>query len=228
MTNKQKWGIARGYVYSNDDYLIHGKHKYIWKEKKPNGKWRYYYEKTKNLITGKNNIYDNISPKTYEEKKQLIMQTPEWKRIVATRDPEYVRKDENGNDVYLIDDYMMNKKHPFLDGLVDYGMGRKITTTKQSPETVVAGIKDYIKLGARTVENIMTAGVGLLTINLKNQQGSYEKQKKELRQKVKAGMQAVSNLLDKYSKAKSTVDKTAMSTYAESKAEDLINKYLSK
>ena len=201
------------YVELAEDELMHRKHKYIYKEK-IKGKWRYYYNKAKDLITGEKNMYDNINPRTYEEKRQQIMESQEWKDIVARRDPEYVRTDANGNDVYMIDDYMMNKKHPIVDGLVDFGMGRNVTITKQSPESIMAGFKDYVKMGKRSIENIMTVGVGLLTINLKNQQGSYEQKKKELRQKIDAGKQVVSDLLDSYSQIKSKSVSGDISKYA--------------
>lgn len=190
------FGVARG---ADPNMLMHKKdHLYIMK-KKINGKWRYYYDKLK----GTNNIYDNIKSSTYEDKKKQIMETQEWKDIVARKDPEYVRTDKDGNTRYMIDDYIMNKKHPIIDGLVDYGMGRKVTITKQNADTVIAGAKDYVKMGINAVNNIMTAGVGLLTIKLKNQQGSYDKQKREIRNKINNGIKAVNDILETYNKISS-------------------------
>ena len=204
------YGLERGARRLADDELMHWK--YIKKEKKPNGKWKYYYDEVKNFVKGTNNMYDNINSRTYDQKVAEISNTPEWQEIVKNQDPEYVYTDANGKKVYDIDSYMMNKKHPIVDGLVDFGMGRKITVTKQDKNTVLAGVKDYVNMGKRTVMNIMTAGVGLLTMGLKNQQGSYDKKKREIRSKIETGKKVVNDIFDMYNKA------TSPTTQAKAKA----------
>lgn len=122
-----------------------------------------------------------VKKKTYKKKKEEIQNTQEWKDIVNNREKEYRRKDSKGNEYYDFDQYLVDKKHPILDALTDFGMGRKISIRKQSPETLVAGVKDYIKMAEDTVQTIAGLSIGLLTAKIKNQQGSYEEQKKKLK-----------------------------------------------
>lgn len=122
-----------------------------------------------------------VKKKTYKKKKEEIQNTQEWKDIVNNREKEYRRKDSNGKEYYDFDQYLVDKKHPILDALSDFGMGRKISIRKQSPETLVAGVKDYIKMAEDTVQTIAGLSIGLLTAKIKNQQGSYEEQKKKLK-----------------------------------------------
>lgn len=200
------YGLERG-----RNVICHKSHKYIWKEK-IKGKWRYYYKRTKDLLTGVNNPYDNINSRTYDQKKQEIMNTKEWRDITKDPNSEYLRVDANGNKYYDIDQYMVDKKHPVIDALTDYGYNRPINIQQQSAETFVAGLKDYVEMGRRTIENVMTIGVGLLTFKLKNQHGSYDAQKRELKQKINNGIQFVNDLIDTYNTYKSSVPSNTSST----------------
>lgn len=179
---------------SSSDYLMHRHHKYIYR-KKVNGKWRYYYKPNKWEINSSN----------YEQKRKEIAKEAEWQDIVKRKDPEYMYTDENGKTQFNIDKYMVNKKHPVIDALTDYGEGRKVTTLKQDSETFVAGAKDYVEMGRRTVENVMTLGVGILTAKIKNQQGSYDKKKAEMRKEAQTASKMAKSTLDNYDKASSSV-----------------------
>lgn len=122
-----------------------------------------------------------VKKKTYKQKKEEIQNTQEWKDIIRDYDSEYRKRDSKGNQYYDFDQYLVDKKHPILDALSDFGMGRKISIRKQSPETLVAGVKDYIKMAEDTVQTIAGLSIGLLTAKIKNQQGSYEDEKKKLK-----------------------------------------------
>ena len=122
-----------------------------------------------------------VRKKNYKQKKEEIQNTQEWKDIVKNREKEYRRKDSEGKEYYDFDQYLVDKKHPILDALSDFGMGRKVSTRKQSPETLIAGVKDYIKMAEDTVQFVAGLSIGVLTAKIKNQQGSYEEQKKKLK-----------------------------------------------
>lgn len=122
-----------------------------------------------------------VRKKNYKQKKEEIQNTQEWKDIVKNREKEYRRKDSEGKEYYDFDQYLVDKKHPILDALSDFGMGRKVSIRKQSPETLIAGVKDYIKMAEDTVQFVAGLSIGVLTAKIKNQQGSYEEQKKKLK-----------------------------------------------
>ena len=163
------------YGRSIDSYLCHWK--YI-KRKRVNGKWKYYYNPGKYEVNKKN----------YEKKKYELTREKEWQDIVKRKDPEYVYTNSNGETVEDFDKYLLNKKHPIIDALTDIDAGRKVSTLKQDKDTVYAGIKDYIDMGInrvkRTINLIGTLSVGYLTVTFKNQQGSYESKKEEIRDKI--------------------------------------------
>lgn len=121
----------------------------------------------------KNNIYD-IHSQSYDEKIAKVKESKEWKDIVARNDPEYVKKDASGNTKYLIDNYIVDKKHPVLDAIEDISSGRKITTNEITKDSTVAGIKDHL-FGAITTGMIVTSVVSkALTEKYKLKQGSYD------------------------------------------------------
>lgn len=174
-------------IYDYTDSLMHKAHKYIAK-KRVNGKWRYYYKPNKWEINSKN----------YKKKVAEISKEKEWQDIVKRNDPEYRYIDNDGNVKYDIDKYMVNKKHPVIDALTDFGYGRKVTVLKQNGETVVAGGKDYAEMGRRTIENILTLGIGILTAKIKNQQGSYDDEKAQLRSDIKTAEKMTKQTLNSY------------------------------
>lgn len=223
-----------GYIDLDEDELVHWK--YIKREKLPNGKWRYYYDKeqmkndTKNFIDnlknkikskvdkktddavksankafsglnnlvdkaktaiGKfyddaNNIYD-VTRASYTKKLEAIKNTKEWKNIISNEDSEYVKKNEDGTTTYLIDDYLVDKKHPVLDAIGDIMAGREVSTLEITKDSVVAGLKDYATTG---LELGMMA-VGFLSNGLQNKfklsQGSYDEALESLESTVTRG-----------------------------------------
>lgn len=125
------------------------------------------------LYDNKNNIYE-VTSQSYNTKIEKIQQTKEWKDIVARSDPEYVKKTSDGKTHYLIDEYVVNKKHPVLDIIGDIAAGRKVTTNKITKDTVVAGIKDYTFGVVKTGALVVSLGAKALTEKYKLQQGSYD------------------------------------------------------
>lgn len=175
----------------SEDELMHWK--YLSKEK-IKGKWRYYYDK----INPKDNPYD-INSKNYNEKIKELAKDKEWQAIVKRNDPEYVKKNSDGTTKYLIDDYLLNKKHPVIDGLKDVGMGRKVSINKITYKSTIAGFKDYVRMGRKTIENTIALGTLTLSTGIKNSQGSYDKQKKQFKANVKTGKKMVDDTLKAYS-----------------------------
>jgi len=125
-------------------------------------------QKERIIGTGK---YDSTS-KNYDQIKNDIVNSKEWKKIVMNRDPEYRRRDASGNVYYDYDKYLFNKKHPVLDALWDVNDGRKISILDQNIDTFLAGSKDYIRSGINALENLASIGVGTLTTMLQLNQGT--------------------------------------------------------
>lgn len=165
--------------------------KYI-KRVKKNGKWRYYYDKRKNM-------YD-VSSRDYDTKMKQIAKSKEWQDIVSRNDPEYVKTLEDGSKKYLIDDYLVKKKHPELDVISDLGAGRKVSLNEMNVGTFIAGAKDYIKSAQQMIGVVSTA----LTEKFKLQQGSYDKQinssTKQVNDTINKGANFVSLLFQSYTR----------------------------
>ena len=165
--------------------------KYIKKEKK-NGKTRYYYDKPSNM-------YD-VSPSDYDSKIKQIENSQEWQDIVKRNDPEYVKTMEDGSKKYLIDDYLVKKKHPELDVIDDLGSGRKISINKMEVGSFIAGAKDYIKSAQQMIGIVAKA----LTEKFKLQQGTYKNEidtsKKTVNDTINRGAAFVSLVFQSYSK----------------------------
>lgn len=124
------------------------------------------------LYDDPDNIY-NITKNSYEEKIEKVKQTDEWKKIVASNDPEYVKTKSDGSKQYLIDEYVVKKKHPVLDIISDVSEGREITLNEITRESTVAGLKENAFSTITT--GIMAAGIAakVLTEKFKLKQGSY-------------------------------------------------------
>lgn len=136
------------------------------------------------------NIYD-ITPKSYEEKIAKVKETPEWKGIVARSDPEYVKKTADGETKYLIDEYVVDKKHPVLDAVSDIAEGRDITVNEITKDTTVAGLKEQA-FGAISMGILATNAVAkLLTEKFKLQQGTYNEKIAQLTDVANAGAEYV-------------------------------------
>lgn len=163
------------WTYKYTDELYHWK--YLKKEKK-NGKWRYYYDmeslkkdaitKIDETFNDPTNIYD-VNFMNYERKINDVKKSEEWQDIVKREDPEYVRVNEDGTKTYLLDDYLVKKKHPELDVVDDLINGRQVTVNKVDKKSFIAGMKDYISIGMAVAAGITT---GLKTL-FKAYQGSY-------------------------------------------------------
>ena len=185
------------YGRSIDPYLCHWK--YI-KRKRVNGKWKYYYNPGKYEVNKKN----------YKKRKYELTREKEWQDIVKRKDPEYIYTNSNGETVEDFDKYLLNKKHPIIDALTDIDAGRKVSTRKQDKDTAYAGIKDYIDMGInrvkRTVNLIGNLTVGYLTITFKNQQGSYESKKEEIRDKINTTKEMIDEDVKIYKESKKITD----------------------
>lgn len=158
-----------------------------------------FVEKGKDIINSiaydKDNIY-SLSSSDYETKLAAVKETKEWKDIVAKGDTEYVKKNEDGTTTYLIDDYIVDKKHPVLDALGDIAAGRKVDINEVTQESAVAGLRDYANSYIRS--GMLAVGVvsTFLTEKFKFQQGSYDKQLEELQDTVKNGVAYVDALAE--------------------------------
>lgn len=184
--------------------------KYIKKVKK-NGKWRYYYDKESLMKDAKDkfnsiyndpdNIYD-VDASNYNQRIEQIKNSKEWQDIVKRNDPEYVRTDKDGNKQYLIDDYLVKKKHPELDVISDLGAGRKVSLNKVTAKSLIAGGKDYI----RTAQNMIGILAVALTEKFKYSQGSYSND-------INTAKKSAMDTYKEVSKTTKSVTKSATATY---------------
>ena len=149
--------------------------------------------------TNKNNKYI-VTRSNREEKIAEIEKTKEWQDIVTRADPEYVKKDAEGNVKYLIDDYIVKKKHPELDLLDDIAHGRNLTLNEVTVESFSAAAADYVRGGAIVLGAVSQA----LMAKFKFSQGAYKEQEEELARLVTNGSNYV---VDTLSTAKATYDK---------------------
>lgn len=154
------------------------------------------------------NMY-NSNKWNYENQKQRVTDTKEWKDIVRNKDPEYTYRDSEGKTKYNYDQYLLNKKHPILDVAQDWMMGRKASINKVTPQSLAAGLKDYHTMAVNTVNNILTVGGGITIAMLMNNQGSFEEKKQEVRKSVKEtgeAAEAAVELITTYNEANNTID----------------------
>lgn len=158
-----------------------------------------YVTKAKSLINkwydDPKNIYD-VSSASYKKKLEQIKQTDEWKKIVSSNDEEYVKTNKDGTKTYLIDDYIIDKKHPILDVMGDIIAGRDVDVNEITKDTVIAGIKDhaigYLRTGMLAVGVIST----FFTEKFKLQQGSYDDDIKRLQETADRGKQYLDATID--------------------------------
>ena len=146
------------------------------------------------LYDNPKNIY-NITPGSYDEKIAKVKETQEWKDIVSRNDPEYVKKNADGSNTYLIDKYAVDKKHPVLDIVGDIAAGRIVDINEITKESTIAGIKDYASGVIST--GMIAAGVvtTLLTEKFKLQQGSYNDEIENLINNVDRGSAFVNEMV---------------------------------
>lgn len=171
--------------------------KYI-KRERVNGKWKYYYDtgaKIRDTKSVLNKVRDAnpyaVTEKTYDAKMAALMKTKEWQDIVARNDPEYVKVMEDGTKKYLVDDYLVKKKHPGLDLLDDFANGRDPSINKVNKDTVLAGANDYI----RAAKNVAMVAAKVLTEKFKYQQGSYKDTKQQMQSSATQGVAVVNSIL---------------------------------
>jgi hypothetical protein len=167
-----------------------------------------------------NSYYMNGS--NYTEKMNKVKESKEWKEIVKKNDPEYVKKNADGSTTYLIDDYVVKKKHPILDIADDIADGREVDINDITMESTVASLKDY---GKATI-SIGMLGLGLITKGLtekfKFQQGTYDDDIKKLTQTANVGAEYVRAAVDGTSVSPDTVAKTAKTIKASAEATEVV------
>ena len=147
------------------------------------------------LYDDPNNKYD-LNSGSYAKKIEQVKETKEWKDIVARKDPEYVKTNEDGSTTYKIDEYVVKKKHPELDIISDIVSGRKVDINEITKDSVVAGIKDYaigsIRGGMLAIGVVST----VLTEKFKLQQGSYDDEIAQLTKTAERGADYVKTTID--------------------------------
>ena len=146
-----------------------------------------YYEK---------NIYETGSH-NIDAKKKEIEKTAEWQKIVKEENPEYVKKNADGSKEYLIDDYLVKKKHPTLDVIDDLGNGREISVNQIDADALAAGAKDYVDTA---VQMLGLVSYGLKT-KFKLSQGSYKEELKAASETIENGAKYCNNI---YEESKTT------------------------
>lgn len=156
-------------------------------------------EIAEDLYEDEDNIFD-VKPTSYDTKITKIAETDEWKAIVARKDPEYTKQNEDGTTTYLIDDYLAKKKQPILDVIDDISNFRPITVNEIEKDAVVAGIKE--KIFGTLALGAMAVGVAskALIEKTKISQGSYndeiEQLKDDLTNTMNAGKDYVNTIMD--------------------------------
>ena len=146
-----------------------------------------YYEK---------NIYETGSH-NIDAKKKEIEKTAEWQKIVKEENPEYVKKNADGSKEYLIDDYLVKKKHPTLDVIDDLGNGREISVNRIDADALAAGAKDYVDTA---VQMLGLVSYGLKT-KFKLSQGSYKEELKAASETIENGAKYCNDI---YEESKTT------------------------
>lgn len=132
------------------------------------------------------NIYD-VNRSNYDEKIEKVKQTPEWKEIVASGNPEYVKKNADGSTSYLIDDYLMKKKRPLLDIADDIVNNRPISLNKVEKDAVVAGLKQQV-FGKITLGMIAVGAASKVLMEAgKVSQGSYNEEIENMYKTIDTG-----------------------------------------
>lgn len=201
-------------------------HKYIDKYKSKLGNWVYVYkEKAKNAVkaapkkitstlnkaynkfnetydkTFKNNVY-TTNQWNYDSKVEKVKRTKEWQDIVKSKNPEYVKKDKNGNYVYDIDSYMVKKKHPVIDIIDDMINNRPLSINDMSVDTILAGADDYLQAGMAYVGVRAKA----LETAFKYRQGSYKDEQASIEDTIRNGAKLVNKLAEAYDENEDSID----------------------
>ena len=166
-----------------------------------------YYEK---------NIYETGSH-NIDAKKKEIEKTAEWQKIVKEENPEYVKKNADGSKEYLIDDYLVKKKHPTLDVIDDLGNGREISVNQIDADALAAGAKDYVDTAVQML--------GLISYGLKTKfklsQGSYKEELKAASETIENGAKYRNDIYEESKTAYKELEKNAGNIPANVNVDDL-------
>ena len=166
-----------------------------------------YYEK---------NIYETGSH-NIDAKKKEIEKTAEWQKIVKEENPEYVKKNADGSKEYLIDDYLVKKKHPTLDVIDDLGNGREISANQIDADALAAGAKDYVDTAVQML--------GLISYGLKTKfklsQGSYKEELKAASETIENGAKYCNDIYEESKTAYKELEKNAGNIPANVNVDDL-------
>lgn len=208
-------------------------HKYIDKFKNKFGNWVYVYkEKTKkaiknapNKITNTfakaynkfdnwyyNSVKDNdyaMNQWNYNKKVEKVKNTSEWQNIVKSKNPEYTKKDKNGNIYYDIDSYITKKKHPVLDIIDDMINGREPSINEITTESIIAGADDYIQAGMAYIGVRAKA----LETAFKYKQGSYGDEQADIESTIRNGAKIVNKIAQAYDENEEALDEI-LNTYS--------------
>ena len=166
-----------------------------------------YYEK---------NIYETGSH-NIDAKKKEIEKTAEWQKIVKEENPEYVKKNADGSKEYLIDDYLVKKKHPTLDVIDDLGNGREISVNQIDADALAAGAKDYVDTA---VQMLGLVSYGLKT-KFKLSQGSYKEELKAASETIENGAKYCNDIYEESKTAYKELEKNAGNIPANVNVDDL-------
>ena len=166
-----------------------------------------YYEK---------NIYETGSH-NIDAKKKEIEKTAEWQKIVKEENPEYVKKNADGSKEYLIDDYLVKKKHPTLDVIDDLGNGREISVNQIDADALAAGAKDYVDTAVQML--------GLISYGLKTKfklsQGSYKEELKAASETIENGAKYCNDIYEESKTTYKELEKNAGNIPANVNVDDL-------
>lgn len=166
-----------------------------------------YYEK---------NVYET-GPHNIDAKKKEIEKTAEWQKIVKEENPEYVKKNADGSKEYLIDDYLVKKKHPTLDVIDDLGNGREISVNQIDADALAAGAKDYVDTA---VQMLGLVSYGLKT-KFKLSQGSYKEELKAASETIENGAKYCNDIYEVSKTTYKDLEKNAGNIPANVNVDDL-------
>ena len=146
-----------------------------------------------------------------------MQKTAEWQKIVKEENPEYVKKNADGSKEYLIDDYLVKKKHPTLDVIDDLGNGREISVNQIDADALAAGAKDYVDTAVQML--------GLISYGLKTKfklsQGSYKEELKAASETIENGAKYCNDIYEESKTTYKELEKNAGNIPANVNVDDL-------
>ena len=128
-----------------------------------------------------------------------------------------VKKNADGTKEYLIDDYLVKKKHPTLDVIDDLGNGREISVNQIDADALAAGAKDYVDTAVQML--------GLISYGLKTKfklsQGSYKEELKAASETIENGAKYCNDIYEESKTAYKELEKNAGNIPANVNVDDL-------